>query len=525
MAKKPGNSWQTARSIAVTAQPTSFKGWLNRKDKVDFYSFQLTGSSSFSLTLNGLKANANVALLDKVGKPIAQSVNPKKQSEALNISLNAETYYIRVNLKGKAKTKYQLQVSALLNPPPITKFKFQRLWLKQFGTASLDRGLAIVTGKNQDVYLAGSTQGALQGNNLGSLDAYVTKYNSAGESQWLRQIGTNQADEFADLAIDNADNIYAVGVKSLPTSIIAAFSDAAVVKYGSDGSLLFNQGIGSGNRNDESALGAASSNDGSLYVVGQVTSLNWTNFSVNLDPYLAKYNSSGGLVSQILIDSANQGAATGVTVDAQGNVYVAGITNASTRINSNNTVSLTEGDVFLTKYSNDGQLLWFNTLETSKTDIPGKVLVDISGNIYLAGSTSGSLPGNTNQGDIDAFLAKYSNDGNLQWIQQFGTFSKDTAESIALDATGRIYAVGTTAGSLFGEPTAGGSDAWIALFDHSGNRSAHTQFGTAKDDRLIDIALDQTGNLYLVGETEGDLGGTNQGAVDSWVAKYSLIQS
>lgn len=536
MANKIGNSLKTARKITLTGIATTFKDSLNRKNKDDFYSFQLTGSSNFNLTLTGLKANADVALLNQSGKSIVKSARPKKQNESLSLTLNAATYYIRVSLKDKAKTKYRLLASAIPTmvtdhnqdhgPGLISNLKFQRLWLKQFGTASVDRALAVVTGSNQEVYVAGSTQGVLGNRNQGELDAYVAKYNSAGDLQWRKQLGTTQNDEIYDLTVDRANNLYTTGVQKLPSkSNLPIFADGFLVKYSDDGNFLFAQDIGAGNRNDELGLGIALSSDGNLYVVGQVTSSTGF-FTVNIDPFIAKYSSSGTLISQIPIDLTNQGTAISVTVDAQGNIYVTGITNASARTDPTTLVTtLTEGDVFVTKYNSSGQSLWFKAIETNETDIPGKVLVDASGNIYVAGSTSGSLPGNTNKGDIDAFLAKYSNDGNLQWLKQFGTSAKDTVESIALDMTGRIYAAGTTGGSLFGDAVTGGSDAWIALFDNSGNRITNTQFGTVKDDRLLDIALNKTGNLVLVGETEGELGSTNQGSVDAWVAQYTLVTS
>jgi len=45
------------------------------------------------------------------------------------------------------------------------------------------------------------------------------------------------------------------------------------------------------------------------------------------------------------------------------------------------------------------------------------VAVDGSGNIYLAGSTSGDLDGNTDVGSYDAFLSKCDFSGATQWTR------------------------------------------------------------------------------------------------------------
>jgi hypothetical protein len=35
------------------------------------------------------------------------------------------------------------------------------------------------------------------------------------------------------------------------------------------------------------------------------------------------------------------------------------------------------------------------------------------------------------------------------------------------------------------------------------------------------VATDAAGNVYLVGATDGSLGGANRGGYDAWLAKYS----
>ena len=57
---------------------------------------------------------------------------------------------------------------------------------------------------------------------------------------------------------------------------------------------------------------------------------------------------------------------------------------------------------------------WTKQLGTSKDDRGFGVTTDSSGNIYVSGSTSGELDGNTHFGDRDIFLVKFSSSGTKQ---------------------------------------------------------------------------------------------------------------
>ena len=51
---------------------------------------------------------------------------------------------------------------------------------------------------------------------------------------------------------------------------------------------------------------------------------------------------------------------------------------------------------------------------TSSSYTPLGVATDSSGNVYVAGSTSGGLDGNSSAGYNDLFVVKYDSDGNKQ---------------------------------------------------------------------------------------------------------------
>ena len=80
--------------------------------------------------------------------------------------------------------------------------------------------------------------------------------------------------------------------------------------------------------------------------------------------------------------------------------------------------------------------------------------VDTSGNIYVAGTTVGTFPGQVSAGSSDGFLAKYDSSGNLVWVRQFGSTGFESPRDVAVDATG-IYVTGYTTAGLLGEAAFG----------------------------------------------------------------------
>ena len=65
--------------------------------------------------------------------------------------------------------------------------------------------------------------------------------------------------------------------------------------------------------------------------------------------------------------------------------------------------------------------------------------------------------------------------GRVLWKRQFGTETWDEASGVATDAAGNVYLAGTTDGSL-GGVNGGGADAWVAKYDTAGHVLWKRQF-------------------------------------------------
>jgi len=145
----------------------------------------------------------------------------------------------------------------------IRKFSHEGavLWTRQFG-ALLPNGnfandflYAIAVGPS-GVYASGATaQGSFPGNSFagGLYDAYVTKFNTDGVAQWVRQFGTGGDDHAYGLAVGAGHVLVTGGTGgAFPTLTHVGGEDAFLRLYDPDGQVLSTSQFGNG-LNDRAA--------------------------------------------------------------------------------------------------------------------------------------------------------------------------------------------------------------------------------------------------------------------------------
>jgi len=231
---------------------------------------------------------------------------------------------------------------------------------------------------------------------------------------------------------------------------------------------------------------------------------------------------SGTWAGTLLIGTASTDRGHGIAVDSSGNIYVAGYTTGDLDGESN--ANPGTADIFLTKYDASGTRQWTRLAGTTGGDESGwsAVAVDGSGNIYVTGWTSGNLDGETNAGGSDAVLIKYNASGTRQWTRLLGSAGSDSAWSVAVDGSGNVYISGFTDGSLGDQTNSGGTDAFVAKYNSSGTFQWVRQLGNATLTYSYAVAVAASGNVYISGMTRGSLDGqTNQGIQDIFVSKYN----
>ncbi|MES2680897.1 MAG: SBBP repeat-containing protein [Bacteroidota bacterium] len=207
----------------------------------------------------------------------------------------------------------------------------------------------------------------------------------------------------------------------------------------------------------------------------------------------------------------------GCATDASGNVYLTGTTNSTVSIASGGYQNSLAGlsDAFLAKFSSAGALLWATYYGGADYDDGFSCATDQLGNVYMAGvttSTAGIGSGgfqNTFGGVADAFLVKFSSAGALIWGTYYGGTGSEVGYSCATDAIGNVYLAGFTffsstniaSGGHQNTPGGNAMDAYLVKFNSAGARQWGTYYGGLYDEIGFSCATDNSGNVYLTGET------------------------
>lgn len=181
--------------------------------------------------------------------------------------------------------------------------------------------------------------------------------------------------------------------------------------------------------------------------------------------------------------------------------------------------------VLVSRYSSSGSLIWqksFGAVDGGSY-LWALTLDKADGSVYVAGNTWGSMQG-PNAGITDIVVAKLlSSNGDIVWIRQIGTGEAETPSSMALDKSGNVFIVGHTGGGLDGNPHLGGTDIFMIKYDGGGNKLERaTQMGTVENDSAEGIAIDNKNNVVIVGSTFGNFFAGNMGRNDLFIMEFGV---
>ncbi len=293
-------------------------------------------------------------------------------------------------------------------------------WSKYIGGSSSDVGYGIAADAYGNALVTGWTlSGVFPGANNarhGYYDAFVAKVSASGVLQWATYLGGSEYDQGHSVVVDAAGNALVTG--STYSSDFAGANNA---------------------------------------------------YSSSYDAFVAKVSTNGALLWATYLGGSNTDRASGIAVDIAGNALVTGLTQSTDFAGATYLYPSGGRTSFLAKISSDGVFQWNINLGGRGFDEGLGVAVDTEGNALVTGRTrSTDFVGANNThhgGNYDAFVAKVSGNGVLQWSTYLGGSNDDFGDGIAIDAAGNALVTGWTYSQDFPHRInefPGGSSAFVA---------------------------------------------------------------
>src|SRR5437764_5126123 len=313
----------------------------------------------------------------------------------------------------------------------------------------------------------------------------------------------------------------------------------------------------------DDGLAVAVDSFGNAYATGFTASTNFpatpgafdTTINATEDCFVSKLNSAGtALVYSTFICGNTNTHGNAVAVDAGGNAYVAGVTQATNFPVVGGVQTDQPGtDAFLAKLNPTGAALSYSTyIGGVSADAANGVVADSAGNAFVVGDTQSpdlltSLAppvffDNTLGGTQDAFVLKVNTRAagaaSLVYATLLGGSSTDGAQAVAIDSAGEAFVTGSTSSTDFPvfnpfDNTLGGArDPYVPKLNATGTALFFSTFlGGAGVEDGLSIAVDSAGNAYAATDsfstdfpvTPGVLQTTLHGTDDATVTKYNPV--
>lgn len=321
-------------------------------------------------------------------------------------------------------------------------------------------------------------------------------------------------DYAVEIAIDKDGNVYVAGIsKGSGTAL-----DYVTIKYGSDSVRQWVARYnGSGNRDDE-VTALAVDDLGNVYVIGSTSDAN------DMTDYATiKYDKDGNQQWVVHYNGPDNfdDDANAIAVDRNGNVYVTG--------------SSMGGGFFpfpayaTIKYNRDGEEQWIARYSGPGNifDVANAIAVDSEGNVYITGQSYGTGGSLWSKAPGDIATIKYNNKGEQLWITRYNgsANSIDFGIKIAIDSLQNVIVAGISVGSggksdyVTIKYNAEGKQQWIARYDSP----------EKGQDDIADLAIDESGNIYITGTVNAEVYSPNSDyvtikyssdGVEQWIARY-----
>ncbi|BES64661.1 hypothetical protein SANA_11000 [Gottschalkiaceae bacterium SANA] len=284
-----------------------------------------------------------------------------------------------------------------------------------------------------------------------------------------------------------------------------------------------------GGASSEYAQNTQPTKDGGYIVVGSTYSTDGdvSGNHGNEDAWVVKLDGKGEMEWQKCLGGSLYDKAYSIRETNDSGYIIAGYTNSNDGDVSGNHGNM---DAWLVKLDAYGEIIWQKCLGGSQNEDVFDIRQTDDGGYILVGSTY-SVDGNVvgchgdgsgDYGELDAWVVKLKENGDIDWQRCLGGSAYDVAQSIQLTKDGGYIIAGKTYSQDgdVSEPI-GEFDAWIIKLKETGEIEWEKCLGGTSHDHAYNIQLTDDGGYVFVGSTwssDGDVSGYRR-AYDVWVVK------
>ncbi|MDX2173189.1 MAG: T9SS type A sorting domain-containing protein [Bacteroidota bacterium] len=354
------------------------------------------GPGTNTVAANGSSADIFVCKLNSLGnlqwvKTFGGSLNDVITS----MSINSSNLYITGEFAGVAVDFDPGPSTSTISSNGLTDVFIAKYdlngtfgWAKGFGGLSNETGNSIACNTSGDVYVCGSFNNTVDFDagpstttltSVGNTDAFIVKYNTAGNFQWVRGFGSNLNDVASTIELNSTGDVFTGGVFS--------------------GTVDFDTGPGT-------------------FTVAS---------NGNSDAFIHKLDASGIFQwVKTFGGAAGNDGVNALKIDPSGNIFSTGafkgVVDFDPSANTYTLAAVSNGDIFIHKLDGLGNFTWagaLNSYTTTGNNVPTSITTNTAGNISVSGyflhtvdfdpsANTYTLTNLVNPGAYDFFVAKYS---------------------------------------------------------------------------------------------------------------------
>jgi hypothetical protein len=391
------------------------------------------------------------------------------------------------------------------------------LWARTWGGQGKDGASNVFIDGSENVYVAGSFSDTVDFDPLegidnhtsnGSSDAFLSKFDSSGNFEWVLTWGGIKGESVSGIDIDNLSNMYVTGTFH--------------------GSVDFDPGPGTDQHTTEP----------------EGTGIYLSKFDVSGTFEWARTWCNGGVSQDIAVDDSGNAYVTGFFTDDPGTDFDPG-PGIDLHINNGS------WDCFLSKFDTSGEFQWARTWGGISADTGQGVVVTDSGLVYVVGhyrylvdfDPGDGVDEHMSNGGADVFMSIFDSIGDFQrvllWGGPLGDIPNqfDFGHGIALDDSDSFFVTGSFGDIADFNPGSGtdeyysngDADCFISSFDSAAEYQWARTLGALGEDIGFQVSCDASGNVYVTGRFEETVdfwhgpnedNHTSNGGTDAFLIKF-----